>query len=103
SALPVTVAVHGRRLQIGTVAIAPSGRNLVVDDGLLVTTQPPPPSQHHVPGIDVTFASVAANVGAAAVGVLLTGMGRDGAVGLKRVRDAGGFTLTQDQDTCAVY
>jgi chemotaxis response regulator CheB len=51
----------------------------------------------------VTFASVAKAYGAAAVGVLLTGMGRDGALGLKRIRDHGGLTIGQDESTSAVY
>jgi chemotaxis response regulator CheB len=102
-ALPVTVGANGRRLQPGIVTIAPSGLNLVVHDQLRVTTHQPPPSQYHVPGIDVTMMSVADSVGPDAVGVLLTGMGRDGAAGMKCLRDAGSFTIAQDEDTCAVY
>ena len=101
--LPVVVGTNGHRLQPGTVTIAPSGLNLVVHERLCVTTHVPPPTQYHVPGIDVTLSSVADVVGAGAVGLLLTGMGRDGAAGLKRIRDAGGLTLAQDEATCAVY
>ena len=102
-ALPVTVGADGGRLEPGTVTIAPSGLNLIVNDQLRLTTEVPPPTQYHVPGIDSTLSSVATVVGPAAVGVLLTGMGRDGAVGLKHIRDAGGLTLAQDEKTCAVY
>jgi two-component system chemotaxis response regulator CheB len=102
-ALPVSVGANGRRLVAGTVTIAPSGLNLVVHDELRVTTHEPPPSQHHVPGIDVTMSSVADCVGPAAVAVLLTGMGRDGAAGMKRLRDIGAFTIAQDEQTSAVY
>lgn len=101
--LPVGVGGHGRRLQPGTVTVAPSGLNLVVHDQLRVTTHEPPSSQYHVPGIDVTLSSVADTVGAAAVGVLLTGMGRDGAEGLRRMRDRGALTIAQDEETSAVY
>jgi len=101
--LPVTVGASGRRLQPGTVTVAPSGLNLVVHKELRVTTEEPPRSQYHVPGIDVTFSSIADVVGPDAVGVLLTGMGRDGADGLKRMRDRGAFTIAQDEATCAVY
>jgi two-component system, chemotaxis family, protein-glutamate methylesterase/glutaminase len=101
--LPVSVGASGRRLQPGTVTVAPSGLNLVVHKELRVTTEPPPRSQYHVPGIDVTFSSIADVVGADGVGVLLTGMGRDGADGLKRMRDRGAFTIAQDEATCAVY
>jgi two-component system chemotaxis response regulator CheB len=102
-ALPVSVGASGRRLQPGTVTVAPSGLNLIVHKELRVTTQPPPRSQYHVPGIDATFSSIAEVVGPASVGVLLTGMGRDGAAGLKKMRDVGAFTLAQDEATCAVY
>jgi len=101
--LPVAVGSSGKRLLPGTVTIAPSGLNLVVHDQLRVTTQEPPRSQYHVPGIDVTFGSIADAVGADAVGLLLTGMGRDGAAGLKRMRDRGAFTIAQDEETSAVY
>ena len=102
-ALPVRVGANGRRLAPGTVTIAPDGRNLVVHDGLRVTTDEPPEGQHHVPGIDVTFGSVADAAGASAVGVLLTGMGRDGAAGLKQLRDRGAFAIAQDEESSAVY
>jgi chemotaxis response regulator CheB len=77
--------------------------NLVVHEHLRVTTRGPDPGQYHVPGVDATFTSVADAYGAAAVGVLLTGMGRDGAVGLKRMRDLGALTIGQDEETSAVY
>jgi two-component system, chemotaxis family, protein-glutamate methylesterase/glutaminase len=101
--LPVSVATPGRRLMPGSVSIAPSGANLIVHDSLRVTMQEPPATQYHVPGIDETLSSVAAAVGQYAIGVLLTGMGRDGALGLKRMRDRGALTIAQDEETCAVY
>jgi two-component system chemotaxis response regulator CheB len=102
-ALPVVVGANGRRLQPGTVTVAPSGLNLVVHDQLRVTTHEPPPTQYHVPGIDATFTSVSENYGVDAIGVLLTGMGRDGALGLKRMRERGSLTIAQDEETSAVY
>ena len=57
----------------------------------------------HRPSVDVLFASVARAYGARAVGVILTGMGRDGATGLKQMRDAGARTLGQDEASCIVY
>jgi two-component system chemotaxis response regulator CheB len=101
--LPVAVGASGRRLQPGTVTVAPSGLNLIVHKELRVTTQEPPRSQYHVPGIDATFSSIAEAVGRDAVGVLLTGMGRDGAAGLLQMREAGAFTVAQDEATSAVY
>lgn len=103
-ALPVVVGGSGRRLLPGTVTIAPGGGNLLVQDDRLRTLRvPPDPGQFHVPGIDATFASVAAALGPAAVGVLLTGMGRDGAAGLLAMRERGALTLGQDEATSTVY
>lgn len=103
-AMPVVVAESGMRLRPGTVTIAPSGCNLVLADSTLrVRCEPPLPSQFHVPGIDACFESVAQVLGPDAVGVLLTGMGRDGAVGLKAMRDRGAATFGQDEATSAVY
>lgn len=102
--LPVVVGGSGKRLAPGTITIAPSGANLLVqDDRLRVMCVPPEPGQFHVPGIDQCFRSVADALGPDAVGVLLTGMGRDGAAGLKAMRDRGAATLGQDEATSTVY
>ena len=102
--LPVVVGASGRRLQPGTVTIAPSGHNLLVqDDRLRVLCVDPEPGQFHVPGIDQCFTSIADSVGPDAIGVLLTGMGRDGAQGLKAMRSRGAATLGQDEATSTVY
>jgi two-component system chemotaxis response regulator CheB len=85
------------------VTLAPGGHNLLVHERLRVSCEQPPPTQFHVPGIDPTFSSVAASVGARAIGVILTGMGRDGAAGLKAMRDRGAVTIGQDEASCAVY
>ncbi|HEY5456924.1 MAG TPA: chemotaxis-specific protein-glutamate methyltransferase CheB [Acidothermaceae bacterium] len=102
-ALPVGVATSGIRLQPRTVTIAPSARNLVVNDHLRVSIEQPPATQFNVPGVDATFESVARTVGPRAIGVLLTGMGRDGAAGLKAMRSAGAITIGQDEESSAVW
>jgi two-component system, chemotaxis family, protein-glutamate methylesterase/glutaminase len=101
--LPVVVAEPGRRLPPGVVSVAPSGCNLLIRDGLRAAFEPAAQRQFHVPGIDEAFWSIAALVGDEAVGVLLTGMGRDGAAGLKALRDKGAVTIGQDEATSAVY
>jgi two-component system chemotaxis response regulator CheB len=102
--LPVTMGASGRRLLPGTITVAPSGANLLVQDARLrVLCQPPDAGQFHVPGIDQCFSSIAQALGPDALGVLLTGMGRDGAVGLKAMRDRGAATLGQDEATSTVY
>lgn len=102
--LPVLMGASGRRLAAGTITVAPSGANLIVQDARMrVVCVPPDAGQFHVPGIDQCFSSVANALGPDAVGVLLTGMGRDGAAGLKQMRDRGAITLGQDEATSTVY
>lgn len=103
SPLPVVMAEHGRRLRPGHVHVAPAGVNTLLRPGLRAELRTPPAGQFHVPGIDEAFASTAAVCGAHAVGVLLTGMGRDGAEGLRRLRDAGALTIGQDEPTSVVW
>lgn len=101
--LPVLIGTPNSRLAPGTVTLAPGGHNLVVRERLRVDIEPPPPTQFHVPGVDPLFLSVAEHVGPRAVGVLLTGMGRDGALGLKAMHDAGAVTIGQDEESSAVW
>jgi two-component system chemotaxis response regulator CheB len=101
--LPVVVAVDGERLTAGTVYLAPAGFNLLIRPGLRLALAEPPSTQYHVPGIDATFSSVATVLGPRAVGVLLTGMGRDGAAGLCLLRQTGAFTVGQDEATSVVW
>ncbi len=103
SPLPVEVAATGKQLRGGVVSVAPSGQNIIVGPNLRVTLCEPEERQFHVPGIDPAFKSIAAALGPDAIGVLLTGMGRDGAAGLKALREAGSTTIGQDEASSAVY
>ncbi|OHV83538.1 protein-glutamate O-methylesterase CheB [Rhizobium sp. LCM 4573] len=102
----VQEATDGARLEIGKVYIAPGGeRHLqVVNPSApscrLVEREP---VNGHRPSVDVMFDSVAELAGRNAVGVILTGMGRDGAAGLLRMRSAGARTIGQNEKTCVVY
>lgn len=103
-ALPVAIGESGQRLAPGTITLAPSRSNLLVqDDRLRIRCVPPEAGQFHVPGIDATFSSVANTLGERAIGVVLTGMGRDGAAGLLAMRQRGALTFGQDEATSAVY
>jgi two-component system, chemotaxis family, protein-glutamate methylesterase/glutaminase len=103
SPMPVVMATHARRLAPGTVHVAPAGMNTVLRRGLLVELRTASEGQFHVPGVDAAFTSAATTCGADAVGVLLTGMGRDGAIGLRKIRDLGGQTIGQDEPTSVVW
>jgi len=86
----------------GRVILAPPDRHLMVRDGLLRLSEDPP--RHSCrPSVDVLFDSIAAEFGGAAAGCLLTGMGRDGAEGLLRMRSRGAVTFAQDEASCVVY
>jgi two-component system response regulator WspF len=103
SALPVRVANEGDRPTAGTVLLAGTNDHLrfISSDRLGYT--PEPRELAYRPSVDVFFASVGAHWSGEAVGVLLTGMGRDGAQGLKTLRDQGHYTIAQDQATSTVY
>jgi two-component system chemotaxis response regulator CheB len=86
----------------GRVVLAPPDRHILVRDGTLRLSDAPP--RHSCrPSVDVLFESVADEYGAGAAGCLLTGMGRDGAEGLLRMRTRGGVTFAQDERSCTVY
>jgi two-component system, chemotaxis family, protein-glutamate methylesterase/glutaminase len=102
SALPVQVAEHGLEPGPGRVYIAPGGTHLRLTAELRLELDAAPVSLHR-PSVDELFHSVATHAGAAATGVLLTGMGDDGARGLLAIRQRGGETLAQDEDSCAVF
>ncbi|MBI1378110.1 MAG: response regulator [Frankiales bacterium] len=101
--MPVSVALNGDRLRPGHVVLAPSDGNLVVEGGLRIRIEEPHPAQFHIPEIDRTLRSVAEVCRERAVGVLLTGMGRDGAAGMLALRRVGAFTIGQDERTSAVW
>jgi two-component system, chemotaxis family, protein-glutamate methylesterase/glutaminase len=93
--MPITAAA-------GRVVVAPANRHLTVRDGRLHLTDDP--ERHSCrPSVDVLFETVAAEYGPRAAACLLTGMGRDGALGLLQIRRAGGVTIAQDEATSVIY
>lgn len=105
--LKVMEAVDGMPLRPGHAYIAPGGdRHLHVRRtaaGLITSLDSGPPVSGHCPSVDELFFSVAEAVGRNALGVILTGMGGDGAEGLLRMRQAGAHTLGQSEGSCVVY
>jgi two-component system chemotaxis response regulator CheB len=100
--LEVAEAVEGEPLRAGRVLLAPSGRHLVVTRGEAHLSDAPPVDTFR-PSVTPLFVSAAHNFGRRACGVLLTGMGHDGAEGLKVIKEQGGTTLVQDEATSAVF
>lgn len=104
--MTVYEAEDGQVILPGHVYIAPGDQHLlVVRDGAryVCRLDNGPPVNRHKPSVDVLFRSVAQQAGRSAIGVLLTGMGKDGAVGLKEMRDAGSPTIAQDEATSVVW
>jgi len=100
--LPVRVAHDGDPLDRPGVYIAPSTRHMLVQGRHLVLQDAPPVSLH-CPSATVLFRSVAASHGSRAIGVLLTGMGDDGAAGLMEMKQAGALTIAQDEASSVVF
>lgn len=86
----------------GTVYVAPSGSHLIVDATMALLDGGPPVGNHR-PSATVLFSSMAKSLGAMAIGVILTGMGDDGAAGLLALKQAGGFTVAEAESTAIVY
>ena len=104
--LTVKEASDGERVLPGHVYIAPGGVHLkLVRSGAnyVARLDESPPVNRHRPSVDVLFESAAAQAGRNAIGVILTGMGKDGAAGLLQMRKAGSSTLAQDEASCVVF
>ncbi len=102
----VSEARQGERILPGHAYIAPGGFHLSLarsGANYVAQVDQEPPVNRHRPSIDVLFDSAAKYAGKNAIGVILTGMGRDGAEGLLRMRQAGAHTLAQDEASCVVF
>lgn len=107
SAMEVREARSGDRVTPGLALVAPGGRHMVVrwaGTGHVVELNDGPPVHHQRPAVDVLFDSaVKAGSGASVLALLLTGMGADGAAGMLRLREAGAWTVAQDEASCVVF
>ena len=102
----VREAVNGDVVEKGLILIAPGGfqmRVTRIGSGYRVSVTEEPRFNGHAPSVDVLFNSVADNAGSRALGVILTGMGADGAQGLLRMHQKGAYTFRQDKESCIVY
>ena len=104
---PHVVEAKGNEpVEWGTVYIAPGHSHMQIKrygQGFVTELLKTPPANRHRPSVDVLFDSAAEIVGRGAIGVILTGMGKDGACGLLRMRKAGARTFGQDEASCVVY
>ena len=106
SAMRVVEAADGMNVVAGYVYISPGDRHLTVKrkaSGYVCQLENGPRVNGHIPSVDVLLESVASAAGPSALGVILTGMGKDGAIGLKAMRDVGALTACQDKATSLIY
>lgn len=107
SEVDVSEAAHHTRLKAGHAYIAPGGEQHLkivrIGADYVCKLEAGPLVSSHRPSVDVLFRSVAESAGKHAAGVILTGMGRDGAAGMKAMRDAGAYNIGQNQASCVVY
>jgi len=106
SQVEIKEAATGDRVVPGRVLIAPGGMHMLLRRSgaqYQVEVMRGPPVNRHCPSVDVLFRSVAQTAGKNALGIIMTGMGDDGARGLKEMKEAGAITLGQDEKTCVVY
>ena len=104
--IEVREAKHGDRVIPGVALIAPGGRHMMLRRNgaqYVVDVADGPLVNRHKPSVDVLFRSVAKFAGANALGVIMTGMGDDGARGMKEMHDAGARTIAQDEASCVVF
>jgi len=105
-AIHVCEARNGQELQPGHAYIAPGDQHLVVvrdGAGFRCRLSDGPPVNRHKPSVDVMFLSVAESAGSSVMAILLTGMGNDGAAGMKELREAGALTIAQDEASSVVW
>lgn len=106
SAMSAKEAENGDRLKQGQIIVAAGGFQMRLEKdyrGYYISSKPGEKVSGHCPSVDVLFESVAQSAGANAIGAILTGMGADGAEGLLKMRNAGAYTIGQDEETCVVY
>jgi two-component system chemotaxis response regulator CheB len=104
--ITVKEAEHGERVLPGHAYIAPGHAHLLLarsGANYIAHLSDEPPVNRHRPSVDVLFRSAAQHAGKNAIGVILTGMGRDGAAGLLEMKKAGAYTLAQDEASCIVF
>lgn len=104
--ITVKIAEEGEQIKPGTALLAPEKVHLMVNKAggkYWIRLEADPSASSHIPSADTLFCSIAKACGPEACGVILTGMGQDGAMGLKEMRDSGSYTIAQDEKTSVIF
>jgi len=103
ASMPVTLAEDGEYLRNGNIYLAPGGVHLRLDGNQKVVLCEGPRVNYVQPAVDVTMLSLSRQLKGRLIGIVLTGMGKDGADGIRHVKDMGGITIAQDQNSSTIY
>lgn len=103
SGIPVKLAEHNEKLMGGVCYVAPDYKHMILGSGWRVCLSDAPPQNSHKPSVSALFGSMVKEAGAGAMSILLSGMGKDGAQEMKKLRDAGGTTIIQSQESCIIF
>lgn len=103
SVVRVKLGEDGEYLRPGTVYVSPSSCHMTVSKSMRIRFQAARSGDIYFPSCDLLLSSVAESCGAKSIGVILTGMGSDGVLGMTRIHEAGGFTMAQDKESSVVY
>jgi len=101
--LNVTEAEDGMSINRNTIYIAKGGSHMIIDSSIRVSLNKEPSIWGVRPAVDKLFESASKVYGGNLLSVVLTGMGKDGAEGSKRIKDCGGITISEDKSTCTIY
>lgn len=100
----VVVAKEGEELRPGFVYLGPAGNHITIDeDGIIRFTKEDIPKIYNKPSADIMLKSIAEVYGSKSIGIIMTGMGKDGAVGIRAIKKTGGFTIAQDEESSSIF
>ncbi len=101
--LRARIAETGMKMKSGTIYFSPDDQHLRVMEGMTLELIRFKDGKLYIPSVDVLFESVARSVGKRAIGIILTGMGNDGSDGLRKMADAGAYTIAESEETSVVF
>lgn len=103
SPLKIKLAENGEIAQAGIVYVGTDGQHLVIKDKNIISLENNIPPSNHCPSVGRLFSSVAKSYRSHAIGVILTGMGKDGAEELLEMKNLGAYTIAQDEESCVMF
>ncbi len=103
SGIPVKLAENNEKMKGGVCYVAPDNRHMILESGQRIGLSDNPPFNSHKPSVSTLFSSIEKEAGANSAVILLSGMGRDGAAEMKKIKDKGGVTIIQNEESCIIF